>query len=160
MISRIRENRPRSALAALAFVAVSSTCFDVRAQTGAAAAAESAFAIGRTRMTEGKYEEACAAFAESLRLEPATGTLYNIALCSEKLGRTASAWSAYKAVAADASSNADRARMAKEKAALLEPQLSRPLCQRHVRQPSLESCVPKGGEWISRRAETKPYSWT
>lgn len=24
-----------------------------------------------------------------------------------------------------------------------------PLCQRHVRQPSLESCVPKGGEWIS-----------
>jgi tetratricopeptide (TPR) repeat protein len=110
-------------------------------------------------MTEGKYEEACAAFAESLRLEPATGTLYNIALCSEKLGRTASAWSAYKAVAADASSNADRARMAKEKAALLEPQLS-PLCQRHVRQPSLESCVPKGGEWISRRAETKPYSWT
>lgn len=76
-------------------------------------------------MTEGKYEEACAAFAESLRLEPATGTLYNIALCSEKLGRTASAWSAYKAVAADASSNADRARIAKEKAAALEPQLSR-----------------------------------
>lgn len=109
----------------LAFVAISATCFDVRAQTGAAAAAESAFTLGRTRMAEGKYEEACAAFAESLRLEPATGTTYNIALCSEKLGRTASAWSAYKAVAADVSSNADRARMAKEKAAALEPHLSR-----------------------------------
>jgi tetratricopeptide (TPR) repeat protein len=125
MTSRIFENRPRWALAALAIVAVSSTCFDARAQTAAAAAAESAFAIGRTRMTEGKYEEACVAFAESLRLEPATGTLYNIALCSEKLGRTASAWSAFKAVAADASSNADRARFATEKAAALEPQLSR-----------------------------------
>ena len=81
--------------------------------------------MGRARMKEGKYEEACAAFAESLRLERAVGTLYNIALCSEELGRTASAWSAYKAVAADPSSNADRARIAKEKAAALEPQLSR-----------------------------------
>ena len=35
-----------------------------------------------------------------------------------------------------------------------------PLCQRHVRQPPLEFCVPKGGEWISRRAETNPCTWS
>jgi tetratricopeptide (TPR) repeat protein len=137
MTSRIYENRPRWALAALAIVAVSATSFDVRAQTDTAAAAESAFSMGRARMTEGKYEEACAAFAESLRLERATGTLYHIALCSEKLGRTASAWSAYRAVAADASSNADRARIAKEKAAALEPQLSRVLFAFEQRVPEL-----------------------
>lgn len=35
-----------------------------------------------------------------------------------------------------------------------------PLCQRHVRQPPLEFCVPMGGEWISRRAETNPSTWS
>ncbi len=96
-----------------------------RAQTAEAAAAESAFTLGRKLLADGRTAEACDAFRESMRLESATGTLYNIGLCSEALGRTATAWSAFKAVAADESSNPERAKTARERADALEPKLSR-----------------------------------
>src|SRR5262245_20973343 len=57
-----------------------------------AAAARALFAEGRKLLDEGKFNEACPKFQESLRLKPGIGTRFNLADCWEKSGRTASAW--------------------------------------------------------------------
>jgi hypothetical protein len=62
------------------------------AQTGDPAAAEALFAAGRTAFESGDYDSACAKFAESHRLDPAAGTVINLAACNERRGRLASAW--------------------------------------------------------------------
>jgi hypothetical protein len=66
-------------------------CADVAAQS-AGAQAEVLFRQGRDLMAANKLEEACAAFAESQRLEPAITTLLNLAGCREKAGQLATAW--------------------------------------------------------------------
>lgn len=58
----------------------------------AVAAAEALFLEGRRAMDGGRYEAACTKFRESHRLEPAVGTVMNLAACEEQLGRLASAW--------------------------------------------------------------------
>jgi hypothetical protein len=45
------------------------------------------FQQGREAMKGGNYGGACALFEASHRVEPAPGTLLNVAVCSEKLGR-------------------------------------------------------------------------
>jgi hypothetical protein len=57
------------------------------------------FEEARQRMAEGHYEEACPRFAESNRLDPEVGTQMNLARCYEIAGRTASAWSTWRAAA-------------------------------------------------------------
>lgn len=64
-----------------------------------AAAATAQFDTGRKLLKQGKYAEACAAFEQSQKLEPAPGTLYNLAGCYVKLGKLASAWATYRALA-------------------------------------------------------------
>lgn len=61
-----------------------------------APSAEAVFLEGRTAMEAGRFEVACAKFAESERLERAAGTLMNLATCEEKLVRLASAWQHWK----------------------------------------------------------------
>jgi hypothetical protein len=53
--------------------------------------AEVLFRDGRSLMTAGKVAEACAAFEQSQKLEPAVPTLINLAACREKLGQLATA---------------------------------------------------------------------
>jgi hypothetical protein len=67
-----------------------------RAQRGDAAAAEQLFSAGRVAFERGDFEQACPKFEESQRLDPAAGTLINLAACYEKLGRLASAWEAWR----------------------------------------------------------------
>src|SRR5579871_2746595 len=55
-------------------------------------AAESLFRSARAAVDRGDYATACPQFAESQRLDPAPGTLMNLADCEEHLGRVASAW--------------------------------------------------------------------
>jgi hypothetical protein len=67
--------------------------FVTRAASADSAAAEALFREGRDAAKHGDLETACADFAESQRLDPAPGTLLNLAECEEKLGRVASACS-------------------------------------------------------------------
>jgi hypothetical protein len=91
-----------------------------------AAAAEALFREGRSLLAEGKLREACKKFAESKRLDPAPGTMLNLARCYEDLGRTASAWAAYRELMQGASKlgQTARAEFAAQKAAALEPSLA------------------------------------
>ena len=66
-------------------------CASASAQP-AGAQAEALFRQGRQLLAAGKVAEACTAFDESQRLEPAITTLLNLAGCREKNGQLATAW--------------------------------------------------------------------
>jgi hypothetical protein len=61
----------------------------------ATSAAQVSFDEGRRLMEAGDYAAACAKLAESERLDPAAGTLMNLAACHARQGRTATAWAEY-----------------------------------------------------------------
>ncbi len=91
-----------------------------------AASAEALFSEGRKLFAEGNYAAACPKFEESNKADPAAGTQLNLAMCWEKLGKTASAWSMYMQVAnASANGRVDRAQVAQQHAAALLPTLSK-----------------------------------
>ena len=85
-------------------------------------AAEALFQEGRRLMAAGKTAEACARFAESYTQEASSGTLLNLALCHQKEGKTATAWTEYRNAARLARSQGreDRANAAEEKVAARE----------------------------------------
>lgn len=72
--------------------------------------AQALFERGRVLLEQDKYEEACAAFAESQRLDPGGGTLLNLALCHEKQGRIATAYTEYQEALSGALSDKRRDR--------------------------------------------------
>ena len=89
------------------------------------AVAEMLFFTARGLMEAGRYSEACAKLAESYRLDAASGTLLNLAVCHESEGRIASAWGEFRQALSDArkANRADREELAKEHIAKLEPDL-------------------------------------
>ena len=99
-----------------------------RAQSAAdKAAAEALFDEGKRLREAKRYSEACPKFADSQRLDPAVGTLLNLALCYKENGQTASAWSTYREAAAQAATahQADREQLARDEASALETKLTR-----------------------------------
>ncbi len=94
--------------------------------TGTALAdpADTAFAKGRELLKVGKYADACEAFDESHRLKPSTDAQFNIALCSEQLGKLATALALHRELAQTLDTPARRAKSA-ELAAQLEPRVPR-----------------------------------
>jgi len=90
-------------------------------------AAQVAFDKGLALLEAGKPDEACPLFEDSLRLDAAMGTQYQLAQCYEQTGRIASAWASYTAVAdaAQAQGMADREKWARERADALAPRLSK-----------------------------------
>jgi hypothetical protein len=91
------------------------------------AAAQSLFEEGLRRMAQKDYAAACPKLEESQRLDPGMGTQYRLAECYEATGRTASAWAGFAEVAdlAKAAGQGDREKLARQRAAALEPKLSR-----------------------------------
>jgi hypothetical protein len=97
------------------------------AQTSDKAVAEALFREGRKLMDEGKTAEACVRFENSQKLDPSTGTLLNLALCHEALGKTASAWAELNEALtqAERDKHDKRIAFAKKRIAALEPRLAR-----------------------------------
>jgi hypothetical protein len=90
------------------------------------AAARSLFDEGARLYAAGSYPEACAKLEASYHLLAGIGTRGKLAECYEKIGRTASAWAMYREVIALASKAGDpeRAKVATDRAAMLEPKLA------------------------------------
>ena len=86
--------------------------------------AAAAFERAKKAMAAGDTAKACEEFEASMRFEPANGTLYNLALCHEKLGKVATAWTELNELASN-DTNAARAKDSKKRAAALEPKLTR-----------------------------------
>ncbi len=95
--------------------------------TERAALAEALFEKAKTALKEHRYDEACPMLAESQRLDPGGGTLLALALCHERLGKTATAWSEMKDALARAiaDGDGDRREVATRHIDQLEPKLSR-----------------------------------
>jgi hypothetical protein len=114
------------------------------------AAARTLFNEGRTLVNQGHYDQACPKFEESMRLDNGIGTRFNLADCWEHIGRNASAWSLFLDVAAGAKSSAqaDREKVARERAAALEPRLSRLTIRVQANDPGVE--VRKNDAMVGR----------
>ena len=96
----------------------------------AKAQAEVLYNDGRTLMTAGKIAEACAAFEQSHKLDPAVTTLIAHATCREKLGQLATAWGLFldaerQTRSASNDTAAQLHQIALDRAAKLEPRVSK-----------------------------------
>jgi hypothetical protein len=77
-------------------------------------------------MKRGQFSAAARKLERSAELDVQPGTLLNLALCYEQLGRAASAWSTYRRAATVAARRGDRREQrARDAAARLEPRLVR-----------------------------------
>jgi hypothetical protein len=112
-------------IVAFAVSAALVTVGPARAQDGNPAVAEALFREGQRLMKENAVPEACAKFAESMKLDPTTGTLLNLGLCHEKQGKLALAWSEMNQAALQSAraNNKDRETFARDKVAELEKRL-------------------------------------
>lgn len=101
-----------------------SSCF---AQASDSALAEELFRQAKSLMEKEQYSEACSKFQESQRLDPATGTLINLANCHEKAGKFASAWTEYTEVvlASRRENRPERVEYAEARLKELEPKVSK-----------------------------------
>jgi hypothetical protein len=123
-----RNERRRSfRLASAALVALLPLPAIAAAPAADEAGARVLFAEARRLAAGGDYEAACPKFEDSYRLDPGIGTNFNLADCLEHTGRIATAWARFLDVAAatKAAGQPERERVARARAATLEPRLSR-----------------------------------
>ncbi len=93
------------------------------AQSRDPAAAEALFREGRRDMERRDPAAACKKFAESQRLDPAPGTLLNLAECEEAQGRLASAWTQLRAALDQFPARDPRRPLAQRRVQALEPRV-------------------------------------
>jgi hypothetical protein len=91
------------------------------------AAADALYDQGKKLMASGQFAAACPKLAESQRLDPGVGTLLTLGDCYDRVGRKASAWTTFREAAALAKTRgqAGREKLARSRAAALEPRLSK-----------------------------------
>jgi len=90
-------------------------------------AAESLYEAGRQLVLDERCELALERLQASQSLDPAVGTLLLIGHCQEQLGKTASAWAAFRSARSLAQrlGQSDREQIADTRARALEPRLAR-----------------------------------
>ena len=81
------------------------------------------FRQGRANAEAGDYPHACVDFTESLSLDPAPGTLLNLADCEEHIGRLASAWGHFLRLVKVLPATDERRQVARERATTLAPRV-------------------------------------
>lgn len=83
------------------------------------------FDEGRQMLADGNIAGACKKFEQSQKVRPGIGTLYNLADCNEKLGKTGTAYTLFAEVAdrTKAALQTDREQKARERMTALEPKL-------------------------------------
>jgi hypothetical protein len=119
--------------------------------------AEQLFREGERLFKAGKTHEACEKFAASNKLDPAPGTLNNLALCHEKEGKTASAWLEQSELAglAARAGKRDREQAARAKAAALGRLL--PKARVHVPETVTLASVALDGAPLNMAALGEPF---
>ena len=116
--------------------------------------AEALFREAKKRMTAGELDAACSKFEESHRLDPLPGVLLNLAVCHEKQGRTATAWSEFQQSLGQAKidDRVDREELAAERIAALEPRLIRLTVKVAPETAALEGLIVSRDETTLSRA--------
>jgi hypothetical protein len=87
------------------------------------AAAEVLFNEARKAMDAKDYDTACKRFRESNRLDPAVGTMLNLATCEDRRGRVATAWELFRGAYEKLPPSDPRHDYAKAQVDRLEPRL-------------------------------------
>ena len=129
-MARFRKRRGllRSAHAALVLAAAWTSGSSARAEgpDDGRSKANALFDDAKKLMDQEAFADACPKFAESEKLDPQVGTMLNLALCYENLGKVASACSMWRDAAAGAAQKAqsDRARWALEHVQRLCPRVA------------------------------------
>ena len=110
------------------------------------AAAEQLFNEARALFDRGDFAAACPKFEASYKLDPALGTLLNLATCYEKANQLASAWGRYRELVLLATKAADNQRLAiaTERAGALEPRLPK-LTIRKPAKPIADLAITRDG---------------
>jgi hypothetical protein len=110
-------------LTLLICVASSSGARVARADGHDPAAAEALFRDGRAAAQRGDWETACPKLRESQRLDPAAGTVLNLADCEEHRGKVATAWQLFRQVVDSLPTSDERSPIAAKRASALEKRL-------------------------------------
>ncbi len=121
----------KAAVLAMVCAGLASVSVAAVAQAQDSVVSEALFNRGVADMEAGRFDNACPAIAESLRLDPRPGTLFTLAECEAKWGKIASAITDYtdylglvsRMSASEHAAQADREKISREQIEKLRPQL-------------------------------------
>jgi tetratricopeptide (TPR) repeat protein len=127
MVTRRYRSRAKLAAAIISGALLASSTVRADRASSDPAAAQALFDRAKGLMAQGRANEACPMLEESQRLDPASGTLINLADCYEQQGRIAAAWGTFleAAAAARVAGYLERESAARLRASALAPRLSR-----------------------------------
>jgi len=119
--------------------------------------ADTLFRDGRTLMKAGNFTAACPKFAESERLDPAPGTLLNLAECETQVGAIVSAREHFGLAASGFPRGDPRRTVALERAAGLEARIAHLTIHLAPTAPA-NATVRKGGVLVDHSALDQPMN--
>jgi hypothetical protein len=114
-----------SGLALLVVAFAASPSAWAQTQTRDPVAAEALFRDGRAAADAGNFAAACPKFKASYGLDPAVGTLFNLADCEERVGQLAAAWQHFHQLLDQLPAGDDRRPYAQTHSQQLEPRVPR-----------------------------------
>jgi hypothetical protein len=113
--------------------------------------AQALFDEARDLFTKEQYAQACEKFAASQEMDPKGGTLLNLAICHEKIGRIGTAWVEFQEAKHQAvrEGRADREKFAQQRVEALGPII-----------PRLRFRAAAGTRVMLDRVEVAPAAWS